>query len=138
MTVPVHLAVHGMDLGMNAGRVALLLSALGAASIAGRLVIGLGADLLGGKKAFIVSFIPLIANLFAFAITTAHLPLFLVVALYGFAHGGLFTLASPVVAEYFGMRAHGTNFGIIVFFGTIGGSIGPILVGWIFDLLGSY
>ena len=85
-----------------------------------------------------MSFIPLIASLFAFAITTAHLPLFLVVALYGFAHGGLFTLVSPVVAEYFGMRAHGSIFGIIVFFGTIGGSIGPILAGWVFDLLGSY
>jgi MFS family permease len=138
MTVPVHLAVHGMDLGMNAGRAALLLSVLGAASIAGRLVIGLGADRLGGKKAFILSFIPLIASLFTFVITTAHLPLFLVVALYGFAHGGLFTLVSPVVAEYFGMRAHGSIFGIIVFFGTIGGSIGPILAGWSFDLLGSY
>jgi MFS family permease len=138
MTVPVHLAVHSMDLGMTAGRAALLLSVLGAASIAGRLVIGLGADRLGGKRAFILSFIPLIASLFAFAITTAHLPLFLVVALYGFAHGGLFTLVSPVVAEYFGMRAHGSIFGIIVFFGTIGGSIGPILAGWVFDLLGSY
>jgi len=61
-----------------------------------------------------------------------------VVALYGFAHGGLFTLVSPVVAEYFGMRAHGSIFGIIVFSGTIGGSIGPILAGWVFDLLGSY
>ena len=138
MTVPVHLAVHGMDLGMTAGRAALLLSVLGAASIAGRLVIGLGADRFGGKRAFISSFIPLIVSLFAFATTTAHLPLFLVVPLYGFAHGGLFTLVSPVVAEYFGMWAHGLIFGIIVFFGTIGGFIGPILSGWVYDLLGSY
>jgi len=138
MTVPVHLAVHGMDLGMTAGRAALLLSVLGAASIAGRLVIGLGADRFGGKRAFISSFIPLIVSLFAFATTTAHLPLFLVVSLYGFAHGGLFTLVSPVVAEYFGMWAHGLIFGIIVFFGTIGGFIGPILSGWVYDLLGSY
>ena len=138
MTVPVHLAVHGMDLGMTAGRAALLLSVLGAASIAGRLVIGLGADRFGGKRAFILSFIPLIASLFAFATTTGHLPLFLVVSLYGFAHGGLFTLVSPVVAEYFGMRAHGSIFGTIVFFGTISGFIGPILSGWVFDLLGSY
>ena len=138
MTVPVHLAVHGMDLGMTAGRAALLLSVLGAASIAGRLVIGLGADRFGGKRAFILSFIPLIASLLAFATTTGHLPLFLVVSLYGFAHGGLFTLVSSVVAEYFGMRAHGSIFGTIVFFGTISGFIGPILSGWVFDLLGSY
>ena len=80
----------------------------------------------------------MIVSLFAFATTTGHLPLFLVVSLYGFAHGGLFTLVSPVVAEYFGMWAHGLIFGIIVFFGTIGGFIGPILSGWVYDLLGSY
>ena len=67
---------------------------------------------------------------------TAHLPLFLIVALYGVSHGGFFTIVSPVVAEYFGMRAHGSIFGIILFCGTIGGSIGPILAGRIFDLTG--
>ena len=57
---------------------------------------------------------------------------------YGFAHGGLFTVMSPVVAEYFGLRAHGTLFGSIIFFGTISGSVAPILAGYIFDTMGSY
>ena len=70
--------------------------------------------------------------------TTAHLPLFLIVALYGVTHGVFFTLVSPVVAEYFGMRAHGSIFGTILFCGTLGGSVGPILAGRVFDLTGSY
>lgn len=138
MTVPVHLAVHGMDLGMTAGRAAILLSVLGAASILGRLIIGGGVDRFGGKNAFILCFVLLLLSLVGLVAITAHLPLFLIVALYGVSHGGFFTLVSPVVAEYFGMRAHGSIFGIILFCGTIGGSIGPILAGRIFDLTGSY
>ncbi|MGB1163917.1 MAG: MFS transporter, partial [Paracoccaceae bacterium] len=59
-------------------------------------------------------------------------------ALYGFGHGGFFSVVSPTVAEYFGMQSHGALFGIILFFGTIGGAIGPILAGMVFDYSGSY
>ncbi|MCD4717833.1 MAG: MFS transporter, partial [Desulfobacterales bacterium] len=34
--------------------------------------------------------------------------------------------------------SHGVLFGIILFCGTIGGAIGPLLAGRIFDLTGSY
>ena len=64
--------------------------------------------------------------------------LFLFVALYGFAHGALFVVVSPTIAEYFGLRDHASLFGIVVFCGTIGGAIGPILAGSVFDLTGSY
>ena len=64
--------------------------------------------------------------------------LFIAAMGYGFSHGGLFTIVAPTVAEYFGTRAVGAIFGGIVFFGTIGGSIGPILAGRVFDVTGSY
>ena len=59
-------------------------------------------------------------------------------ALNGFGHGGLFAVVYPTVGTYFGMREHGALFGTILFFGTISGSIGPILTGFIFDRFGSY
>lgn len=59
-------------------------------------------------------------------------------ALYGFGHSGFFSVVSPTVAEYFGMQSHGALFGIILFFGTIGGAIGPILGGMVFDYSGNY
>lgn len=138
MTVPTHLAIHGTDLGMTAAKAAALLSVLGTTSIAGRLAVGTLSDRIGGKGAFLMCFVILLASLIAFMGVTTHGLLFVVVAFYGFGHGGLFTVVSPLVAEYYGMRAHGAIFGTILFFGTIGAAIGPIMAGWIFDVTGSY
>ncbi len=137
-SVPLHVAVHGMDLGMSAGAAAGLLSVIGGASVAGRLVVGTAADRIGGKNAYLLCLSCLLAGLLGLNLTGAGAGLFLVMAVYGFAHGGLFTVVSPAVAEAFGMRAHGAIFGVVLFFGTIGGSVVPILVGWSFDVMGSY
>lgn len=58
--------------------------------------------------------------------------------MYGFGHGGLWVLLSPVLAEFFGIASHGTIFGLVYFVITIGGTIGPFLAGYLFDLTGSY
>jgi nitrate/nitrite transporter NarK len=63
---------------------------------------------------------------------------YLFAVVYGFAHGGLFTVISPIVAEYFGIRSHGFLFGVAAFAGTVGGFIGPIFAGSLFDITGSY
>ena len=138
MTVPTHLAVHGMDLGMQAATAAGLLSVVGASSIAGRLGMGKLADLIGGRASLALCLATLMAGLAGFMGVAAHGALYGVVALYGFGHGGLFVVVSPMVAEYFGMRAHGAIFGTVLFFGTLGGGIGPVLAGLVFDLTGSY
>jgi MFS family permease len=137
-TIPLHIVVHGMDLGMTPGRAAVLLSVLGAASVVGRLSVGAFVDRIGGRRALILCFLPLVASLLAFLFISAPWPLFAAVAVYGFAHGGFFTVVSPTVAEYFGLQAHGAIFGIVLFSGTIGGAAGPILAGRVFDLTGSY
>jgi len=64
--------------------------------------------------------------------------LFLFAVVYGFAHGGFFTVVSPMVAELFGTGSHGLLFGIILFSGTLGGAVGPLMAGWTFDVTGSY
>ena len=102
------------------------------------MTVGTLIDRIGGKNAYILSLVPLVAGLLALLVVETHWLLFAVVALYGFAHGGLFTVVSPTVAEFFGTRAHGAVFGGIVFFGTIGAAIGPIMAGRIFDVTGSY
>lgn len=138
MSVPLHLAVHGMDLGMTQTLAATMLSVIGAASIAGRLIMGALVDRIGGKMAYTICLLVLLFSLAALILTTEHGGLFVVVAVYGFSHGALFVVVSPTVAEYFGMRAHGAIFGTVLFFGTLGGSVGPILTGWVFDSFGSY
>ena len=138
MTVPLHIAVHGMDLGMTRTVAATLLTVIGGASIAGRLTVGTFADRIGGRNAYVLCLVPLITSLYLLMLVETYWILFAIVALYGVAHGGLFTVVAPTVAEYFGTRAHGAIFGGILFFGTIGGAIGPVLAGWVFDVTGDY
>lgn len=138
MSIPVHIAVHGMDLGLAPARAALLLSVLGGASAAGRLVVGLLVDRIGGKNTLIFCLLILAGSLGGLIVVTAHGALFSVMAAYGFVHGGLFTVVSPTVAGYFGNRAHGAIFGTVLLSGTVGGAMGPILTGYAFDSFGSY
>lgn len=138
VTVPLHLPVHGIDLGMSPAAAATLLSVIGAASILGRLILGRLFDQIGGRMAFVICFSGMIAALAGLAIFSSPWTLFAVVVVYGFSHGALFVVVSPTVAEYFGMRAHGAIFGVVLFCGTTGAAVGPILAGMLFDYTGSY
>ena len=137
-TIPLHIVIHAMDLGMTPALAATLLSVLGGTSVAGRLTVGGLVDRIGGRRSLIVCFLPLIASLLAFLFISTPWLLFVAIAVYGFGHGGFFTVTSPNVAQYFGLKAHGTIFGFVLFFGTMGGAVGPILAGRIFDTTGSY
>ena len=64
--------------------------------------------------------------------------LFLFAVMYGFAHGALFTVMSPTVAEWFGTESHGLIFGVVLFSGTLGGSVGPLMAGYVYDITGAY
>ena len=138
VTVPLHIAVHGIDLGMTRTTAATLLTVIGGVSIVGRLTVGTFVDRIGGRNAYILSLVPLVAGLLALLVVETHWALFAAVAVYGFAHGGLFTVVAPTVAELFGTRAHGAIFGGIVFFGTLGAAVGPVVAGRVFDVTGSY
>jgi len=57
---------------------------------------------------------------------------------FGFGHGGIATMESPIVANVFGMRSHGVILGLVFFLDTVGGASGPFLAGYIFDVTSSY
>ena len=137
-TIPLHIVVHGMDLGMTTTVAAVLVSTMAASSVLARLAVGSFFDKVGGKVTIILCLVPLLGSLLALLAIDTPNPLFAVMVVYGFAHGGLFTVMSPTIAEYFGLKAHGTLFGSIIFFGTISAATAPILAGYIFDTLGSY
>jgi MFS family permease len=138
VTMPVHIVAHGTDLGMEPVHAAAVLSAIGAISILGRLFVGGAADRIGGRRAMLVCFTMLLSGLIWLHFADSGWMLFVFAALYGFAHGGFFTVVSPTVAEFFGMRAHGAIFGVVLFSGTVSGALGPLTAGAIFDASGSY
>jgi len=138
MTVMIHIVPHATDQGVAAPVAATILSTIGAISIAGRLTIGTLSDRLGGRRSLTICFVVLLASFVLLQFSETTWMLFLFAAIYGFAHGGFFTAMSPTLAEFFGTGSHGVIFGIVLFSGTIGGAIGPLLAGSLFDMTGSY
>ena len=138
LTTIIHITPHARDLGLQPASAAAVLSAIVGASIIGRIVMGSANDKIGGKRSLIICFILLISSLVWLQMASNTWMLFFFAVIYGFAHGGFFTVMSPMVAELFGTGSHGLLFGMVLFSGTIGGSVGPLLAGHIFDVTGSY
>jgi len=138
MTILVHIVMHATDMGMAEGRAAGVVSTIGILSIAGRVTMGTLADRIGSRRTFLLCFCILIVSLLWLQVATRGWMLFVFAIVYGFAHGGFYTVLSPTIAELFGLRAHGAIFGIAYFFGTLGGAIGPVVAGRIYDVQQSY
>ena len=138
LTIIVHIVPHASDIGLSARSAAAVMSTIGGASIVGRIAMGATADRIGSRRAFLICFIVLLAALVWLQGASRPWMLFLFALVYGFGHGGFYTVLSPTIAELFGMRAHGVIFGIVYFCGTLGGAIGPVVAGRTFDVLQSY
>jgi len=138
MTVMVHIVPFAQEINVSPTRAAGLLSTIGGVSMASRFISGLAIDRIGSKRVMIFCFILLIAVLLWLQIATELWMLYLFAVVYGLAHGGFFTSFSPIIAEFFGIKSHGTLFGITMFSGTFGGALGPVMAGYVFDVTGAY
>ncbi|UCE35309.1 MAG: MFS transporter [Deltaproteobacteria bacterium] len=138
MTVVVHIVPHATDLGISPIAAAGILSTIGGVSMVGRLVTGIAIDRVGTKKLLIVFFLILIASLLWVQVSKELWMFYVFGAIYALGHGGFFTVISPIIAELFGISSHGVLFGIASFGLTVGGSIGPTLAGYVFDVIHSY
>ena len=134
----VHLPALLTDRGVPVGRAALALSALGAASLAGRLLTGWLLDRFPAPR---VAFSLLaLAALGTFLLAGAHsFPMgLLAAALLGFGIGGETDVAPYLLSRYFGLRSISTLYGFTWTALGLAGAVGPVLLGWAFDATGSY
>ena len=138
ITVMIHIVPHATDLGTSPMTAAGILSTIGGVSMVGRLATGIAIDRVGNKKLLIVFFLILIASLLWVQVSKELWMLYVFGAIYALGHGGFYTLISPIIAELFGISSHGVLFGIASFSVTVGGSIGPLLAGYVFDVIHSY
>jgi MFS family permease len=59
-------------------------------------------------------------------------------ALYGTGWGGLYTLIQLLTADLFGLMSLGKIMGVINVLDTLGGGLGPVMTGYLYDLTQSY
>ncbi len=133
----VHIALHVIELGISATIAASILATLGGVSILGNIVFGNAGDRIGNRQAFAGGLILMSAALFWLITATAVWQLYLFASIFGFAYG-ISAVESPLVAEHFGLKSHGSIYGVMSLGFTMGATVGPVLAGYIFDVNGSY
>jgi len=137
-TILMHIVQHAIDLGIQSSVAAGVLSTIGGVSITGRFLMGGASDKIGEKSALLICLLCLFLALCWLQVIHTLWMFYLFAVIYGFAHGGFFSLVSPLIAKFFGTKSHGLLFGIVIFSSTIGGAIGPFVAGYIFDVTDSY
>jgi MFS family permease len=138
MVVMLHIVPCVQEMGVSAVRAAGVLSTIGGVSMAGRFITGMALDRIGSRRVMIVCFILLVVGLLWLQVANELWMFYVFALIYGNIHGGFFTAISPMVAEFFGISAHGVLFGIVAFSGTVGGAVGPVVAGHIFDVTARY
>jgi MFS family permease len=134
----VHMVIYARGQGISQAQAVAIIAFLGGAGIVGRILWGVFADVLGNRKAMVLSAGLMMLALFWLQVAVDAWILVLVGLAFGFSHGGLATMESPMVANIFGMRSHGTILGLVFFADTVGGATGPFLAGYLFDVTRSY
>ena len=137
-TVMVHIVPHAIDMGIPTASAAGILAIIGGTSIASRILFAGASDKIGVKPSLIMALFMLVISLFWVLSARKMWMLYLFGALFGTAYGGVMSLQALAVAELFGLRAVGVILGTVAFAYTIGAAIGPVISGYMFDIINSY
>jgi OFA family oxalate/formate antiporter-like MFS transporter len=134
----VHTAIYAVSLGMSPGRAAMLLSVIGVGSLVGRVFGGAASDRFGNRLVMIIASILMAVQFSLLLLSSDTWALLLFAGLFGVVYGEILCMMPLLPAEMFGLRNHGAILGVIMFASTIGGGLGPVIAGVIFDVCGGY
>jgi len=139
MSVFMHQVAYAMDNGISKIAAASSLAAISITGFIGQFFYGWLSDRLADPKyasflgiSVMLTGIVLLINVHSIQV------LYIYALVYGFGYGSLAPVAPIVIADRFGRHVMGSIYGLLTFFIGIGGSIGPILGGIIYDNCGSY
>jgi len=136
--ITVHIVPHITDLQISATTAATILATTGGIQAIGGIVLGGVADKIGNRRVLIISFILISAAMFWLIPIRSVWVFYLFAIVYGLGVSGGGVMEPIIVAELFGIKSHGLILGVVSFVFTIGGAVGPLVTGYIFDLTGNY
>jgi len=134
----IHIYPHATDLGILEVVAANFMAVIGIFSIIGRLVMGAVSDRLGGKRTLVICLVLQALAMFWLLGATDIWMLYLFAAVFGFAYGGCVPQLPVIAGEIFELKSIGAIVGVQMLGVAIGGAIGPLLGGYVFDVTGSY
>lgn len=137
-TLIVHVVPGATDMGISAAGAAVILSVMNFATITGNFGSGVIIDRIGGWLALMFSLVFSLLGISLLLGFREVWSLYLFAIIFGLSWGLLVISRSIIIADLFGLHSNGAITGAILFLYTIGGTIGPITAGYIFDVSGHY
>lgn len=137
-TVTLHIMPRLDNAGITVATASLLTMSIPLFSVVGRVFFGWLGDILPKKLLLAFVFFMAATGLVFFMVGKELWQFALFTTIFGVAYGGLATLRSAVLRDYFGRTALGSIHGWITAIMTLGSMIGPALAGYIYDRTGDY
>jgi predicted MFS family arabinose efflux permease len=133
-----HIVTYAIDNRISASAAALILTMMSIGGIGGSLLAWSIAAKLGTRYALLVLIAAQALAMFLF-IWIRYLWLFYTTAiLFGFSFAAAIPVRMSMIPQFFGMKSIGMIMGFATFAWSLGGIVGPVLAGYIFDISGSY
>lgn len=120
-----------LQAGIKAGFIFVAMLAVGNA--AGRIIAGVLSDKIGRTWTMFFVFVFQAVLMFILRWLETYSALFIASILIGFNYGANLSVFPSVTKDYFGLKNFGLNYGLIFTAWGVGGILGPILSGWIYD-----
>jgi len=136
--IAVHLAAYGTGKGLSLTAAAMAVSLVGVGGILGKFAMGFLSDRIDPRKVLIMNLLLQAICIFALILSPNAAALYVFSLLFGFAYGGVAPQLPLVTADLFGLSSIGEIFGVLILSGQIGGAIGPLLAGEIFNITQAY
>jgi len=133
-----HLVPHVTDIGFSEVEAATSLSLVGAAIIAGTIIMGIVSDKIGRKTTVIICLLTSCGSMLWLIWAYELWALYLFALVFGFAAGGFGASIPALIGETFGLGSIGVIVGFMDASHGVGTAAGPIIGGLIFDASGSY
>lgn len=126
------------SVGLSQGAAAASVTAMLMVSIGGRFGFGYMSDLVDKRFVMAAAYALLALAVLLFATVYEPWQILLALPLFGLGWGGIIPTRPSLQAEVFGLRAFGAIQGLVFTVGTIGGLIGPVFAGFMYDQTESY
>ncbi len=134
----VHLVPMARGLGISPLLAATLVSALGAAALVGRLLMGGASDRIGRRAALAVALVLQAVAFVGFALAHELPALYAASLVFGFSYGAGSTLFPAAVADFFGREQAASLAGLLFALAGSMAAWGPLAAGFIYDRAGDY
>ncbi|MFC2065845.1 MFS transporter [Chloroflexota bacterium] len=136
--IVVHVMPHLISVQIPQGAASSIAASLVVSSIAGRIGFGWLGDRADKRYLLALALLMQSLGLIFFAYTRSVTYAIVFLALFGPGFGGVTTLKLTIQGDYFGRKAFGSIMGAVQGIHMAGTIISPIIVGWVYDVRGSY